>query len=139
MEKAFKDVTIKKKRDKNSYPIYMDLELINKVKNWQKQLNEHFNGLINVTISDVCSEVLFCANPILNSKILEGIEAKKLDPIKKLKLLLNKAIEANKDSKEVSIKELIEDNSLLLGLSKNKQKPRKRKSIKSNEIIENKD
>jgi hypothetical protein len=119
----------KMKRVRNTYPIYMDKDLINKVRDWQEQVKKYFNGLVTVTVSDVCSELLFQSSEQLSLNTLKSIEVKKLDPVKKLKLLLNKAIAANKNDEGLCLQDLIDENSSLLGLkSKKKAKVRVKKA-----------
>lgn len=119
IEKINKD---NKKRSKNTYPIYMDKDLINKVRYWQEQVNERFSGLVTATVSDVCVALLEVCDEQLEERIYEKIEASKLDPIKKLKLLLSKAVKSSKSGENFDLQDLLDQNSELLGLDFKKRR-----------------
>lgn len=118
---------IKQKRSKNTYPIYMDNELVEKINKWKLQVERHFNGIIKVTYSDICEIILKKQDSILDEEVIKSMENKKLDTVKRIKLLLEKAIELEKEGRASDLEQLIKENNNLLGLKSSKKVGRKKK------------
>ena len=104
---------VKKKPDK-SIPqqdrVTLTPQVSQKVNNWLTQLNDKFNGLIEINRSDLTNYFLDRQPDILNRDQIEKVKAAHYDEVRFMSWALQKMKESKKNGESLSLKDLMQSS-----------------------------